>query len=284
MKRKSSIIMLGLIGTMCTFGLSGCSEKFPVKIGNIKSRQVDKIINLGTNQITGKKININGIDFSSKIQSLSHLGKYRLYGKCPIRDALGIYVKKQKDGYLIEYIRGEHHCSGANFDTKVSYLLKSKANTQKIRFSYPETYKLEASTDAIGIKIKQYKNMPTLEKDIGIIYQKLDKLTLNKVYKFKGEINTNYPDKSIYANFKRLLGQYYRGNERISETLKQNTFLLHINGIRYPLYVEVVPYRNGSKVTYSTTLRYTMGLDGTTSLSKSEIEQLHQKIKSIINN
>ena len=40
MKRKSSIIMLGLIGTMCTFGLSGCSEKSPMKLGKVTGMYV----------------------------------------------------------------------------------------------------------------------------------------------------------------------------------------------------------------------------------------------------
>ncbi|MDR2034448.1 MAG: hypothetical protein LBP89_07440 [Helicobacteraceae bacterium] len=68
----------------------------------------------------------------------------------------------------------------------------------------------------------------------------------------EGEVNSQYSDKAIYANFKRILGEYnWRGNENLSETQKANTFVLKVGCEVRALKVDVYPYRDGSKARYS---------------------------------
>jgi len=283
--RKNRIIKLGLIGAILVLGVNGC-QKIPVQVKPMLTTTQDKVVQFGTDKVTGEQVsNINMLDFSSKIKNLTHLEKYHRYDKCPIEKVRGVKVTKKLEGYLVEYLNGEYYCNLGDTDaTKMSYLFKTKYQDSKIIFSYPKSYKYSVEDSLFG-KYEQFATPSEVERDIQNIYNNLHKITINKTHNFSEEMNTQYPDKSIYANFKRLLGQYnYRSREQISELKKRNTFSLKFKGKSYPLYVEVVPYRDGSKVIYSTKLYYGVGTGGKCSLSKNEIEQLHNRVKKIVEN
>jgi len=122
-----------------------------------------------------------------------------------------------------------------------------------------------------------------INSDVEHIFSKLNTLYISRSFKLQEEINSKYPAQSIYANFKRMVGNYsYRNNEHITESKKQNTFNLNVNGKNLPLYVEVFPYREGSKVKYSTTLPYKITQNGS-DLTKQDIENIKSQIAKIVN-
>lgn len=122
-------------------------------------------------------------------------------------------------------------------------------------------------------------------RDSLAIFETLSSVSIPREYNLEGEIDTQFPDKSIYANFKRKLGNYSWGysNEHITDIKKENTFSLKIRGSDYPLYIEIYPYRSGSKVKYSTRIAYSLDSNGGSTLTKSEIEALRKEIASVIN-
>jgi hypothetical protein len=107
-----------------------------------------------------------------------------------------------------------------------------------------------------------------------------------KKYEQKGEINTQYSDKSIYANFKRILGEYnWRySSEQLDASKSKNVFNLRVNNKSFPLMIEVYPYRDGSKVIYSVTIKYNIDSSGKATLTQEDIEKIEVQIKDIINN
>lgn len=286
MKKLLLITKLGLFSIIFVLGVNGC-QKNPVQVKSIGTIKSDKVVQFEVEKLTSKKIdNLNLVDFSSKIMELSHLDKYDSYGQCPVPDVRGVKVTKKREGYLIEYLNGRYYCNlGHTVATKISYLFKTKYQDSKIIFNYPKSYKHSVGETLFG-EHEQFDTTSKLERDIQNIYQNLHKITIDKVYNFSGEIDTKYPDKSIYANFKRFLGNYdYIINpEEIDELKKRNTFSLEFKDRSYPLYVEVVPYRNGSKVTYSTEFYYSVSTDGKSSFSKNDILELHKKVQKIIEN
>ena len=153
-------------------------------------------------------------------------------------------------------------------------------------------YTIKPYTDAIGIKHKPLDKPNKLEDDAKRMFNSIkEPIKITRSVEFKGEVNTKYPAKAVYANFKRILGEFKNWNswtrnsgERISESKKQNSFILKLNERLYPLHVEVYPYRDGSKVVYSAKLKYTIDSKGNTTLTKEDIKQLHKKIEDIINN
>jgi len=50
-----------------------------------------------------------------------------------------------------------------------------------------------------------------------------------------------------------------------------------------PLYVEVYPYRNGSKATYLVDLPYTIDSKGGMSINNKDIDVIKDKIEQIVN-
>lgn len=77
----------------------------------------------------------------------------------------------------------------------------------------------------------------------------------------------NYTSSNIYDEQKRL-----------------RTFSLEIDKAIYPLFVEVVPYRNGSKVIYSTNIKYSLDSENQPSITKETINKIHEKIQTVVNN
>jgi len=121
------------------------------------------------------------------------------------------------------------------------------------------------------------------EKTIGILSVLPKKLEISRrVFKLEGELNTEYSDRSIYANFKRIFGSYHN-KERISDIVKENLFSLEFKGKKYSLSVEVYPYKNGSKVVYTTTIPYKISSDLSELLTMAEVNQLREIIKQVVN-
>ncbi len=154
----------------------------------------------------------------------------------------------------------------------------------------------------------------------------------------KGDVNSQFNDTSIYANFSRILGRYIKEQrqtgrpERIGsmnigvgarittfadgkisikgtidgkngyvlydpktktvvsteelisdEIKKDNVFSLKYLDMLLPLYVEIYPYRNGSKAVYLIDLPYTIDSKGGISINTNDIDGIKNKIEQIVN-
>ena len=244
--------------------------------------------------VTGEKLDIDLSDFdlSNRIEKFSEYRKLRKY-----RELRGLYTIRgmhayrfsNKNLYKIYYKNGElyTHDSGSSkkYLTEVIFEIPYKINKTTLEFSYPTSYIYIQATNPLGTDYQPLDRIDNLQKDIDQIFNKLSsiKLTVKKVYTLQGEINTKFPSESIYANFKRILGNWKIKTVTTNDIKKENTFALPVGKNKYPLKIEVYPYRNGSKVIYSVAIQYTISSNNTCSLSKEDVEKAKKFIEKIIN-
>jgi len=203
------------------------------------------------------------------------------------------YVETTAWYYKYYFINPTTKCENGESLTKVFFKLptkitKNSKNNFTISSSFPTNYTIRPHTDALGMEHKTLDKPSKLESDAKNMFNSLKSkpLIIKRSIEFKGEINTNYPMKSVYANLKRNLKEYisgysYKTNEEVTPDKIANTFYLnkHDNKIDF----EVYPYKNGSKVLYNARLRYTIDSKGNSTLTKKDIDELHKKISKIIN-
>lgn len=292
--RKSIFSLSVAIGL--SIGFSGCAGIGP-QAPETKSTQgaaVSKVIAFNfpkVDPVTGEKVDFDqtSYDFTPQILPLSGYQAFQNRGGGVIQNYSGTKMQRGSDSYVLKYINGEYN-TNSWYLTEVHFPFSVKKQSEnEIVFSFPATYTYKPCGDAIGSAIKPLDNLNALEADAKNVLNQLDKLSvvISKKYDFKGEINTKYPNAAVYANFKRLLGQYSNWtrdeSEKLSDVKKNNTFSLNFKGKNFPLYVEVFPYRDGSKVVYSSTIGYTIDSKGISSANKDDIQNLQKSIEKIAN-
>ncbi|GHV10380.1 hypothetical protein AGMMS50229_21440 [Campylobacterota bacterium] len=200
----------------------------------------------------------------------------------------GLNVRKLSDGsYALEYFNGETSGNRGDITSDVTFVFKVTAvNDEEVLFTFPDTYTTQAVKDDFLVTYEWLDSFDKLEADARSVFSKLNTIdasvTLSSV--FKGEVDSKYPSASVFANFKRKLGEYsWRSDERVTEVEKANTFSLTVGDKKYPLKVNVYPYRDGSKVEYSTKLTHTLFASGKSVPSAAEIDKLHAQIAQIVN-
>ena len=296
MKKDIKII---LISSMFSISIIGCSEgPQPPQIKSIHPPKKEVVIKLNfpkNDPITEKKLQINKNDLLDKIENnmyrFSYYRKYDIVRYGPINHLAGINISYNNKEYKINYLNTQDYKTGTIYKTEVIFKAPYKFEPNKILIKYPNNYTYKPCNDVMGFEIKPLDNPEKLKQDVFRILDKLptSKLYLSKKYLLKGEINTKYPAASIYANFKRLMGQYTGyyywtdSEERISPIEKENTFNLKIKDKIYPVNIKVYPYRNGSKVIYKAYISYKIYSDGTSTLTKQDIENAKKEIERVVN-
>jgi hypothetical protein len=235
--------------------------------------------------------------------TMSSLSKYttRVTKRNQTRSTYGQQVMYQNNSFVIDYFNGDfncHDCPNRESVTRVLFSLSGQIkqlekNAFALNMKFPSKYTILGHTNAVGLEHKTLDAPANLEQDAKKIYSSLKStpLIIKRTVQLKGEINSKYPDKSIYTNFTRKLGDYNWGNwkygwyskEQLAELKKQNTFSLNVNGKILPLLVEVYPYRDGSKVVYSSVIEYEIDSNGGATLNQASFEALHKQVADIVN-
>jgi hypothetical protein len=296
MKKKNTFLIIKLLLVIIIIiELSGC-----VATNKLEIKQLEKInnkiviLNLPTtNELTGKKIDFNfqKEDISNEIIKLSKYKKFHCYKKCnkSLQYYKGLKVTKEGNNYLFKYSYGSGWYSSNIWHlSEITFKLSYTMQGNKIIFTFPPSYQKKINANEFGTSTKTLDSIQNIKADIKKIFNNIQKATIFKKtyqYNLTGEINTKYNDKSIYSNFKRILGNYkWRySSEKIGNFKKENTFSLKYKDNIYPLHVEVYPYRDGSKVKYTTRLSYIIDSERNISLSKKDLSIIEEKIKQIVN-
>ena len=275
--------------TMLMLSFSGCGTAPVVKqLPKIEN----KVVSFNFPKIdpaTGKKSVIRYNDLSKEIIKLSKYKVFSLKSAFGMHNGEGVKIDFNSNYFKILYLKGEvpvDRLSDKTYLSQVIFTINYSVDIEQVIFSFPDSYEYVKSSHPFGMSAKTLDTYSNLESDANKIFNNLDKMfiTVNKTYKLTGEINSKYEAKSIYSNFKRIIGEYsWRDNEKIAESKKSNTFNLNFQGKDLPLYVEVYPYRDGSKAKYSVKIPYTLNSNAKGTLSKKEIENIKIKIEKIIN-
>jgi len=305
MMKINQILTTGLLGATLAIGFTGCGGT-PIPPKQMNASKIDAINIEYKFKDELQKIAISKQELSNILkQQISNSSAYtkKVIKSQNARKTYGHVVEYKNNILTIDYLNGNQNCGNqckskygqvtqVIFDMNINIKEKSK-NNFLITASFPQQYTIKPDSSFVGSEFDPLDKPNKLEADAKRMFNSLkDKpLEIQRKIEFKGEVNTKYPDKAVYANFKRILGEFVNwrswsrsSNERISESKKQNSFILKVNGKSYPLHVEVYPYRDGSKVVYSTTLKYTINSKGNSTLNAKDIKELQKKIEDIINN
>lgn len=297
----SKTLKISLVGATLAVAFTGCAgmnNPLPPKQMQSQSSGTIEMSYKFSDDINDQQLTANDM-----IRSItSHMSGNSVYkNKNKYRNSSGSFryiygktVSYSNNNIVINYVNGDDNCGNCENGesiTKVFFELpttiqETSKNNFNLKSSFPNQYTVRAHTDALGIEHSTLDTPAKLESDAKKMFDSLKSkpITIERKVEFKGEVNTKYPDKAVYANFKRLMGNYsWRSNENVSEIKKQNSFNLKVANTSYPLHVEVYPYREGSKVTYTTTLSYNIDSQGNATLKSSDIQELHKKIEKIVN-
>ena len=279
-----------IIGTLISalvIMMSGCGENPKPVITNLAAVNPIVVTLPKINPVTEKKLQFSDFNFKEPLHKLSTFDSYHVYKQSDtgVTYKKGLLVTKSNNILQFDYTNETtYEPSGRRImkqnHTIFNVLFEIKDNV--VTFKFPISSKKEI-VSSLGTVPDSIGTNEELKNDVLNIFSQLKNISISKRYKLIGTINSDFPAQSIYANFKRMLGNYsYRSTEQITESKKQNTFNLNVKGTSVALYVEVFPYREGSKVTYSASIPYTISQNGST-LTKKDIDEIKVKISQIVN-
>lgn len=281
----------------CTviFGFSGCGHDnsqilLPKTIQNNSTKT--KVYSFPKiDETTGQEITLNEVkDIFSN--SLKYPLVYNIESmRGIIEDKVDVNLSDEKAILDIQK-NAKYMCKG-RIQSEMKYNISQTSSTYKITLSTPD--KIFINDEAFTENIKgQMICMPQFDenKTVDILNALPIKIVKRKNYQFKGEINSEYGKDAIYSNFKRILGIYNSNTFssvnahylKFTPEQRLSTFSLKDDDSVYPLYVEITPYRNGSKINYSTILPYVISSEAPSTLPISKQKKIHDMIKSIIDN
>ena len=272
--------------------LSGCAGvQLPPSKGNITETSEVLTFKKASDDIALPTNNeINNAILAAVIEA-SKYNSFRLFGNSSeVRKGKGLKVSLLKDKIKLEYINGDFFPSGTEFMTKSVASLNirniEEEGKKLITLTTPPFIETIHGNEYFGASIKPLGNDQQLSSDVLNIVKNLKPIIIGQK-EFKGEINSNFNDESIYANFERILGAYQYG---INETKKFDIKKDRIFKVKtestgkMPIKIEVYPYRDGSKALYEFDYKYQTHGDGSNTFNLKEINSLIGRIESIVNN
>jgi hypothetical protein len=168
------------------------------------------------------------------------------------------------------------------FEIAFPYQAMKEGDNYRFVINYPTKGTLTISDE----DIEPLDNIENLKADVQRIYMELanSTVTIKRIYKLREEVNSQFNDTSILANFRRILGKYiYDDKTKMDDVVKERTFSFKYNNIVLPLEVEVYPYRNGSKAVYNLKIPYFVDSKGNISLIPYQIDEIKKQMEKIVN-
>ena len=225
---------------------------------------------------------IMGALMDSAKSSTKYRAKYSYRGEYGTHTR-GVEVKNTDPNIFTVFYHRNFESLEANISAKFNVAISAEGNNFKnIQITCPTILRVYDSSKT-GTKDDQFITQDQAVTDLSKICSNLDvKLQRSKLE--QGELNTNFPSESVYANFSRNLSAVEaRDTVKFTDIEKFKLFWLKVDGQRTQLAVSVYPYRNGSKVMYRFHYPYAITGDGKNTYSADHIKALHKQIAKIAN-
>lgn len=317
---KKSLITIALIGIV-GIGFSGCMSNKVVQPLQVKTNKTQTIHAelkyndfLSNQPISQEELKSNLVDNfdSSRIYRQIEYYKCSKYKYCKVK---GRKVELKNDTINIYYVRGMGYKLGMrknqveakdifNINSKeavrslglieIPLNIKGDKNTFVIDTQFPATFK---NVDYSGGMTNHVPLTTTanMQKDSLQSFQTLKNITIARHQELSGEVNSKYDNVSIKANFKRLLNHFgvagigYRtyinslNRDYFRSLSKRDPLVITYKNRLYPVKFNIYPYRGGSKVKYIIEVAYTLNPNGTTNITKQDLENIKAEFAKIVN-
>ncbi|KAA1012927.1 hypothetical protein FVF58_08990 [Paraburkholderia panacisoli] len=288
---KNSLVLLGGAACAAALLLSGCAQTSQATI----SSTLNTPLRFPADSISGSPVSQSDVN-RAVAEAIARDTRY------PFRQSWngnfyvfhGAYVTQKPDNHVVvTYAHGNNmspsqlgyqttkYQSNAAFSVRVGEV---RNNTAII--SLEPNVSVTRGTDAIGIPLSALAPTPALESELHDVLSNPDRIIVRRQTHVEGEINVAFNSESTYANFMRKLGKYSfaRGDEpKTNDIEKSGAYKLTIGVETIPLFVDVVPYRNGSKVMYKMDVPYMLSASGAASPRQGDIDEAKKQIARVAN-
>jgi|GEM_PF-5546041 len=283
--KKLLIVVLLVLGTV----LGGCSA-IPIKPYSSACPQLERNVTVLDKDLDGNAISEKQIIDAIKNHMLS-VG-YKGDDSSRYTDNLnyinGVNASNTAALISISYYNGlkSTYSNPTEYSTKViaSYPCNiSKTDTgYNVLLKTPEQLFVQPARGPIGLEEPTYASFDNLGIDLVTKLNSITDFAIKRAYSLKGEVNSEFAQTAILANFERKLGKYdYRNQTSSFEEAKAKVFSYKLNGEDIPVYVKVFPYRNGSKVAYNMAVPYKV--NESISISMKDIKDIREYIEKVVN-
>lgn len=218
---------------------------------------------------------------------------FRTWMATDIRRFAGVYINPPMGADMtVVYANGDifNHAGGGTFLNT-----KHQSNTQfRLHIAQPSANAVTVDVDAnvlqvnstspIGTAYKQLAATEVLVSDLQKTLSDPAKIFVRRYTQVEGEINATFNPDSIYANFLRKLGRYDgRDLPKINDIEKRAAYNFQVGREKVALLLNVVPYRNGSKVSYVINVPYSLLGNGDVTVSQKNLDEARAQIAKIVN-
>lgn len=290
---------VGGIGVLSACFLSGCAATTTVSEETVNTTAFDASVHFAKDSISRAPVTQN--DIVNAVASAVDAGTRYRFEKTWTGDHYnfrGLYTTKTTNRVDVAYAEGD--TLGEDKDSpilankrssKVSFSVDVDSvgeNSAKIKFG-PEVsvrhgtqYQFGGSR---GIPVGEIASTETLAADLRNILSNPRNIVIHRFTTVSGEINVSFNSESTYANFLRIFGAYqFQGNEpKNTDIDKFAAYNYQVGNKTVPLYVNVMPYRNGSKVMYKMNVPYELLGNGVQTIGLNDINEAKKKIAAVAN-
>lgn len=154
----------------------------------------------------------------------------------------GIRVNFEYDNLLVEKVNGRMFYWIDNTSSEATSKIRYKLQIFKEKSINGNDIMLMPIEIKIEEKTYSYASLPNFS------ISELKSFVSTATYSFGFEINASYKSESVYANFRRLLKEkVFDAPREVTGKIYKSAYLLEIDGVNAMLFVDVFPYRDGSK-------------------------------------
>jgi hypothetical protein len=170
-----------------------------------------------------------------------------------------------------EYVNLDLYDSGSQYGQTlaipVSYEMVRTDQDFSIRLTTPRTADFVTRSSHGIFRVPTPKLNPPEEmlQDFSSLLDVAPRLAVDEQCAVKREKTSKYKPDAVLGNFERLLGRYGNGSGDVQANGLDRTdvFAYLVGQLRVPLRITAVPYRDGTKIIYETSLPFTLRPDGT---------------------
>ena len=273
-RKFKKIALIALFSLTAYAGVSQASTSVSLDLGADKSFTFKNVDADGNKVSSDAIVNavVQAIFDSSGYKSLS-----KTFATSAVYDVQGVGIYKTPNEIEVSYENGEFYANTGNTLTtrssaKFGYSLEDAAGSITVTLVPPKLIETKKQASPIFFPYRQFASDEKLVSDIQQIYSKLNPIiVLTKIV--RGEVNAKYAATPITANFKRKCSSI--------SLVKDGSFTCTVDNKEVAL--EVLPYKEGSKVTYQFSVKYSLNGKGESDYSPESTKKVILGITNIVN-
>lgn len=196
----------------------------------------------------------------------------------------------QQHVLLIQYVALSRYLSGGYTGTTLSipieYTISRTEDTVKVALTFPEHGNVERR--GMPLLTRKLWDMHQILDDYVSLAGKLPTSELHFNYQARGELESKYRPEAVLGNLERMLSRPVRGSVATTQVsgggavTRDENFVCTIGGERREVQISTFPYHDATKVSYVSTLPYTLRADGTMT-GGDDVAALNALLAKVIN-